>query len=347
MAQSERGSLIEHLGELPCVLFEAKPSLQIRHVSESITQLLGIKISTALEHGFLAQRVVAEDRGVFQEKLAELERAGAVSFLHRFIQGSGLPVWVSHSLRRITRNNETIIRGCLVPLAVSSRLLALDQELIARFIHKLGNQFQLLGLVIASLQSSLPKSRETSLLQETLDKAIDLTRVLAECNQVPSWPSEIQLIEVLRAAADAGAQKFTAAGTKLHTDFGEISEDIIVLSSPYLLEAAFGNILENALEATGRGGRVEFGGRLESHDSRAVVSLHVKDTGCGISGSQEAQVMLPFFTTKKGREGLGLTVAARFVELHGGALSIKSEQGRGTEITVLLPVEKRPDPLCA
>jgi signal transduction histidine kinase len=339
--------LFENLRDLPCVLFDAKPSLQIISVSENIGQLLGVRISMVREPGFLAQRVMAEDRSVFQEKLAELENSGAVSFVHRFTQDCGLPVWVSHSLRRVSRDGQTIIRGCLVPIPAEPRLLALDQEVVARFIHKLGNQFQLLGLVIASIQESLPRSRESNLLQEALEKAIDLTRVLADCNQAPSWPSEIPLLDVLRAAVASRTEKFKVAGTILRAAFAEIPEDVVVPSCPYLLETAFGNILENALEASGNSGTVEFSARLELHDQKTVASLRIIDAGCGIANADLNQITSPFFTTRKGRDGLGLAVAARFIEIHGGALRIQSEKGSGTDVTILLPVDRRRDPLCA
>ncbi|HEX2226774.1 MAG TPA: ATP-binding protein, partial [Candidatus Binatia bacterium] len=283
----------------------------------------------------------------FREKIAELENSGSVSFVHRFVQASGLPVWVSHSLRKIERNGEIVVRGCLVPISGTSRLLALEQEVVSRFIHKLGNQFQLLNLVIASLHTFLPESRESEVLQESLEKAIELTRVLSDCNQTPAWVSEIHLVDIVRASAAARATDFAAAGVRLETNFDAIPGEAFVLSSPYLLEAAFGNILQNALEASAPGSRVRFVGCLHRKDSQSLVSLQITDNGCGMSTSEQEQVLLPFFTTKKGRDGLGLTVASRFVELHGGALRIHSRQGEGTEVTILLPVERRRDADCA
>jgi signal transduction histidine kinase len=296
----------------------------------------------AHQPGVLAQRVAAEDRALFEQKLAELDKSGSVSFAHRFLQGSGLPIWVSHSLRMVKRDSESLVRGCLVPLPGVSRLFSLEQEVISRFVHKLGNQFQLLNLVVASLQNCLPVSRESKVLQETLDKAIELTRVLSDCNQTPAWLSEVQLLDVLRAAAQSRIDKFAAAGAQLKANFEGIPEDAMVLSSPYLLETALGNVLQNALDAIGEGDTVEFGGRLEI-GSPAVALLHIKDPGCGIPLSHQNQVLLPFFTTKRDREGLGLTMASRFVEMHGGALRINTIEGQGTEITILLPIEKRRD----
>jgi signal transduction histidine kinase len=226
-------------------------------------------------------------------------------------------------------------------------LLGLEQEVISRFIHKLGNHFQLLSLVLSSLKSSLPSFRDSDVLEETLGKAIDLTRVLSDCNQAPAWVSDVQLLEIMRAAAESRVNEFAASGVRLRVDLTGIPDDATIMSSPYLLEVAFGHILQNALEATGNGGGVEFGGRLVSNGSRSVVRLYVRDTGCGIPARQQDQVIFPFFTTKKGRDGLGLTVASRFVEMHGGALQIESREGEGTEIAIVLPLERGRDFFCA
>jgi hypothetical protein len=87
----------------------------------------------------------------------------------------------------------------------------LDQEIVARFIHKLGNHFQLLNLVVSSLKKSLPNSRDNEILQETLDKAIDLTRTFSDCNQTPSLASDVQLLDVIKAAAESRISQFAAS----------------------------------------------------------------------------------------------------------------------------------------
>ncbi|MGH9857358.1 MAG: hypothetical protein ACRD4B_05880, partial [Acidobacteriota bacterium] len=245
--------------------------MEITSVSDSVTDLFGVNKSAVVHRPFfLHERVLAEDRLLFHEKLTELEAYGFISFVHRFVVASGLPVWVTHSLRTIYRNGEPLIRGCLVPIRGTSRLLALDQEAVSRFIHKLGNHFQLLTLVVSSVKSSLPKSRESDVLVETLDKAIELTRVLSECSQVSPCVSEVQLLEVMKAAVGNQSGEFAGAGVRLRTDLKAIPDDACILSSPYLLEAAFGHLLQNALEATEPGGTVEFSGRVELNSSQDV-----------------------------------------------------------------------------
>lgn len=331
----------------PCVIFEAKPSLEIISVSKSVTDLLGLNNEAVIGHPqFWQERVAAQDWPLFQQKVSELENRGAVSFIHRIADVFGLPVWFTHTLRNVERKGETSVHGCLIPIYGEPRILALDQETVARFIHKLGNHFQLLNLVVNSLKKSLPDSRENELLQETLDKAIDLTRIFSDCNQTPSLVSQVQLLEVIKAAAESRVSQFAANGVRLQMNFEEIPDDATIAGDQFLLETTLGHILQNALEAVGGTGNVEVSGCLIPDGLRGAARIYIRDTGCGIPAREVQQVTLPFFSTKKGHDGMGLTVASRFIELHGGTLRIKSGEGEGTEVEILLPIERGPGIPC-
>jgi hypothetical protein len=322
-----------------CVNFVATPSLVVTSVSLCLTPLLGLRADAVIGlPDFWKERVGPEDWPLFQSKLMELESSGAVSFIHRVVDGFGLPVWVAHSLCRVEVDGAISIRGRLLPVHGGSRLLALDQDTVARFIHKLGNHFQLLNLALNALKKPRPDSREIEILEETLDKVIDLTRIFSECNQTPSLASDVRLLEVMQAATESRVSHFAAAGVRLLTNFVGIPEDAIIASDPYLLETALGYILQNSLEAIRGGGNVEVGVCLMPDTQRGTARIYVRDNGCGIAARELEQVMLPFFSTKKGHDGLGLTVASRYVELHGGTLRISSREGIGTEAEILLPL---------
>jgi len=73
--------------------------------------------------------------------------------------------------------------------------------------------------------------------------------------------------------------------------------------------------------------------------SSLVVTVQVRDTGCGMPAADMQKAFEPFFTTKafgKGT-GLGLFLSRETVLAHGGSLSLDSEMGRGTTVTVTLP----------
>ena len=99
------------------------------------------------------------------------------------------------------------------------------------------------------------------------------------------------------------------------------------------------NILSNALKFTPEGGRIDIDARL--HADRAEVS--VTDTGVGIAPGDQEAVFEEFrqvgATDKKAEgTGLGLALSRRFIELHGGQISVQSEIGHGSTFTFTLPV---------
>lgn len=101
------------------------------------------------------------------------------------------------------------------------------------------------------------------------------------------------------------------------------------------LQQVFINLITNAVHAMPEGGTLTL--ITQTDGSNAVV--HVRDTGVGISPTNQAQLFQPFFTTKEKGIGLGLTVSKSLVEGHRGAISVMSEEGHGTTFTVQLPFE--------
>jgi signal transduction histidine kinase len=77
----------------------------------------------------------------------------------------------------------------------------------------------------------------------------------------------------------------------------------------------------------------------EPLDGAVAVALHFSDEGQGMSSDDRAQALKPFFTTRPTGTGLGLPIAQRVVEAHGGALDIESVVGRGTTVIVRLPLD--------
>jgi len=71
----------------------------------------------------------------------------------------------------------------------------------------------------------------------------------------------------------------------------------------------------------------------------SVLLLTFRDTGIGMSAEVLSRVFEPFYSVSgRGGSGLGLVIVKNVVESHGGSLAIRSEVGRGTEITIRLPL---------
>ena len=112
---------------------------------------------------------------------------------------------------------------------------------------------------------------------------------------------------------------------KLHADRSQIGQ-------------VFMNIVINALQAMEQGGRLT----ITTEAAEGMVTFRFTDTGKGIPAEVLPKIFEPFFSTKgveKGT-GLGLAIVKHIITEHGGTVEAESEAGKGTTITVRLPVEK-------
>jgi signal transduction histidine kinase len=105
-----------------------------------------------------------------------------------------------------------------------------------------------------------------------------------------------------------------------------------------LVARALANVVENALHAMPGPGRLQVSARHEP-DIDAVV-IAVQDTGGGMDAESLERVFEPYFSTKTTGTGLGLPIARRNIELSGGSITVDSEKGRGTRVTLRLPVAR-------
>ncbi len=112
--------------------------------------------------------------------------------------------------------------------------------------------------------------------------------------------------------------------------------DIKLKGNREALIGALLNLVMNSMHAKGKGPlKIEL--YLSMHDANAI-SITVKDNGIGIPGDIQASVFDPFVTTRPQGTGLGLAVVKSVVEKHGGEISLESEQGEGTRVTIIFPV---------
>ena len=109
-----------------------------------------------------------------------------------------------------------------------------------------------------------------------------------------------------------------------------------VEGDPPKLKIALRNLLTNAIEAIHGPGEIRVG--LEARAEGLV--LGIEDTGVGIEKDILDRIFEPYFSTKDVGTGLGLPIARKIVEDHGGSIEIASEPGRGTRITIRLPAAK-------
>jgi nitrogen fixation/metabolism regulation signal transduction histidine kinase len=144
-------------------------------------------------------------------------------------------------------------------------------------------------------------------------------------------PVPTDLRELLQEIVDAYASGLAG---RVAITLEVLPEVPVVVVDRTLIGRAVTNIVENALHAMPAGGTLAIRAAV---DSESVV-VELSDTGLGVDEDALQRMFEPYFSTKATGTGLGLTIAKRNVELHGGRISISSEKGAGTTVVFTLPL---------
>jgi PAS domain S-box-containing protein len=225
-------------------------------------------------------------------------------------------------------------------------------EFLATLSHELRNPLAPIRNSVFVLSRSAPRSeaanraqiiidRQVTHLTRLIDDLLDVTRIAR--GKIQLQLEHVELGALLRRTLDDHRSSFEALGVQL--DCYLASSDVWVQADSARVVQIISNVLANSLKFTARGGRVSV--YLQSEGEGAV--LRVLDTGVGIPSDVLEHVFEPFaqapqtLDRARGGLGLGLAMVKGLVELHGGAVSIRSPGlSRGTEVTLSLPLSAAP-----
>jgi len=141
---------------------------------------------------------------------------------------------------------------------------------------------------------------------------------------------------------------------EIELKFNSLKKEIISNFDVDKLGKIANNLLSNAFKFTGKGGRISVNLALvfdsddndpigESSDKR-IIEITVKDTGIGISESNQQKIFTRFFqvddSAKQSGTGIGLALTKELVKLHNGHISVQSKPGKGSKFTIHLPYEE-------
>ena len=148
---------------------------------------------------------------------------------------------------------------------------------------------------------------------------------------------KIPLFEILNAIGNEFSDFFAARRLSFSLD---IPKDITVKGNRDDLQHVFINLIDNAIKYNSSGGQVE----VSASRNKNYVLVSIMNTGPGIPPEETENVLKQFYRIEKSRStqyggtGLGLTIAKRIIELHGGTISIRSGLGQKTYVDVSLPL---------
>lgn len=209
------------------------------------------------------------------------------------------------------------------------------QMMLAGIAHEVRNPLGGMELFVGLLEESLDAQSEAAEHAAKVRRELNyLGRVVEEfllyARERPlEWRRQpaLALFEGVRENA-AGLEE---RGVELRLDVTppdlEISGDIDALRGVLL------NVVQNAAQASADGATIALEASADGRGRR----IEVRDHGTGMSEEVRSQVLRPFYTTRQKGTGLGLPLARKIVERHGGTLSIRSAPGQGTTVVLELP----------
>jgi signal transduction histidine kinase len=222
-------------------------------------------------------------------------------------------------------------------LVEAERHAALGQ-ISAKVFHEIRNPILSIGGLAKRLSEKLPVDgpqpymtvivKEAERLEDILNNLFKFTGPIV-LNQDAVEPGEMvkRVIGILRSDLDKYGIKVTFTAL-------EKLPDIII--DQELIHEALVHVIKNCIDAMAEGGELT----VELGMEKEQVSIVIRDSGAGISATHESRVTEPFFTTKVYGSGLGLSLANRAVQLHDGVLTVKRLKSGGTEVIILLPVNR-------
>ena len=173
-----------------------------------------------------------------------------------------------------------------------------------------------------------------------LSRLVEDLRLLAqvETGALRLRLSPTRIEELLQSSVEAVRPRADAKRVSLSLDV-DVSLPMLEMDATRISQV-IGNLLENAITHTPEGGRVN----VSAHATGGAIEVTVSDTGPGIAPEELTRIFDRFYRADPSRDrstggaGLGLTIARRLVEAHGGTIEAESELGRGSRFTVRLPI---------
>jgi signal transduction histidine kinase len=221
------------------------------------------------------------------------------------------------------------------------------EKLTAVLAHEIKQPLSAINVWVWTLQKNLAEGtaeyKGASIIRSELNRVDQIVKDFLKLTQ-PVDPKFVTMTSepLVREMADLLRPKLERNSIKLRV------EDTVAArfqGDPQQLKQVLLNLVQNAAESIGENGLIILRSRrdrmLLRGEQTQVVVIEVQDSGPGIPAEVQERLFDPFFSTKENGTGLGLTIAAKIIDKHDGALVFETQQGHGTTFGVVLPIESK------
>lgn len=273
-----------------------------------------------------------------QDKIARVRLGdlnASVSFAGRNDEIGDLGRDFNEMLAQLKSSQEEIHRLHQTQMSRAEHFATLG-ELAAGLAHEIRNPLAGIAGVIEIVSRDLPvTSPARAVIKDAKEEAVQINRILSDLLETarPKQP-QFQVKDIVGTAEHAVMFARQQAITKrIMIELNKGEEVPPVDHDPNQVNQVLLNLLLNAIQAMDKPGTIHVSLRRDRDNALITVA----DQGKGISPENLTNIFRPFFTTKGHGTGLGLSLARRIVEAHGGTIRVRSEVDKGTQFEVRLP----------
>jgi signal transduction histidine kinase len=215
-------------------------------------------------------------------------------------------------------------------------------ELAAGLAHEIRNPLAGIAGVLEIVGRDLPEnSPARAVMADAKQEAVQINRILSDLLETARpRPPQFRPADLVSTTEHAvGFARQQAVTKHIHIELEAKRELAAVEHDPNQINQVLLNLLLNAVQSMDKPGTIHVSLDLDETEEYAVIM--VADEGKGIPPEHINNIFRPFFTTKGHGTGLGLSLARRTVEAHGGKIEVTSQVGNGTCFVISLPVRRK------
>src|SRR6266446_378553 len=210
-------------------------------------------------------------------------------------------------------------------------------HVISQIIHELKNPLSAMQALVQSLEEDLQDDSNarqyTSRLVNEIERLSRLLSSMAHFSRLKYRPTKVfSLLTLVRYISDLFEQDFRRRNVNMQVICAQA--DVQFRGDPDQMAQLFVNLITNASDAMPNGGVITVN-LITLPDG--TVGIKVADTGVGMSKEEVARISRSLYSSKEEGMGLGLSIVRSIVRHHGGRITISSEEGLGSEVTITFP----------